>query len=48
MSNRHACSGKISEQQHNRLVQWEMEYDPLELDENLRDAHEAVSGGSGR
>lgn len=42
-------SSQITEQQRNRLVQWEMEYGhPLELDEDLRDAYEVLYGGGGR
>ena len=46
MSNHSTNSSAISEQQRNRLVQWEMEYGhPLELDEDLRDAYEVMQGG---
>ena len=46
MSNRSTNSSAISEQQRNRLVQWEIEYGhSLELDEDLRDAYEAIQGG---
>ena len=49
MSNRSTDSSAISEQQRNRLAQWEMEYGhPLELDEDLRDAYEAMQGGGER
>jgi|AntDeeMetagen681_2_1112603.scaffolds.fasta_scaffold02152_5 hypothetical protein len=49
MSNQHTGGSEISEQEHNRLVAWEMEYGhPLELDEDLRDAYDAVDGGTRR
>jgi hypothetical protein len=36
-------SQKVSEQQRNRLVAWEMEYGhPLELDDDLVEAYETV------
>lgn len=49
MSNRSTGGREISEQQRNRLVAWEMEYGhPLELDEDLRDAYDAMHGGTRR
>jgi hypothetical protein len=43
MSDRHARDSEISEQERNRLVAWEMEYDhPLELDADLRNAYDAM------
>jgi hypothetical protein len=49
MSDRRTTSSEISEQKRNRLVTWEMEYGhPLELDEDFRDAYDAIHGGSRR
>lgn len=49
MSNRQQNTIDVSQQQRNRLAQWEMEYGhPLELDEDLRGAYESLHGGGGQ
>lgn len=48
MSDRHARSDGISEQDRNRLVEWEMEFGhPLELDADLIEPYERLREGDG-